>query len=82
MLYFSLLNWLNSVWCAQIIHRDLAARNVLVADDNVLKIADFGLTRHVSNKDYYLRTTDVIILLLYDHFTDVVFTEIFVELQL
>ena len=43
----------------QIIHRDLAARNVLVADDNVLKIADFGLTRNVSDKDYYLRTTDV-----------------------
>jgi len=45
--------------CVQCIHRDLAARNVLVADDNVLKIADFGLTRNIPNNDYYKKTTDV-----------------------
>lgn len=43
----------------QCIHRDLAARNVLVADDNIVKIADFGLARDVTNIDYYKKTTDV-----------------------
>ncbi|XP_015233976.1 PREDICTED: fibroblast growth factor receptor 3-like isoform X10 [Cyprinodon variegatus] len=41
------------------IHRDLAARNVLVTDDNVMKIADFGLARDVHNIDYYKKTTNV-----------------------
>ena len=27
------------------VHRDLAARNVLVGDDNICKVADFGFAR-------------------------------------
>ena len=47
----------------QCIHRDLAARNVLVTEDNIMKIADFGLARDVHNIDYYKKTTNVSVIL-------------------
>ncbi|XP_059473348.1 tyrosine-protein kinase Src42A [Neocloeon triangulifer] len=37
------------------IHRDLAARNVLVAESNVVKIADFGLARLIKEDEYEAR---------------------------
>lgn len=46
----------------QCIHRDLAARNVLVTEDNVMKIADFGLARDIHHIDYYKKTTNVSVL--------------------
>ncbi|XP_065216527.1 fibroblast growth factor receptor homolog 1-like [Planococcus citri] len=35
------------------VHRDLADRNILVFDNNVVKIADFGLARDIRQADYY-----------------------------
>ena len=35
-----------------LIHRDLAARNVLVGDNNVVKVADFGLAKIIEDDEY------------------------------
>lgn len=37
----------------QLVHRDLAARNVLVGDNNIAKICDFGLARVIVQDDEY-----------------------------
>ena len=37
------------------VHRDLAARNVLVGDNNIVKVADFGLARLIEEDEYMAR---------------------------
>lgn len=43
----------------QCVHRDLAARNVLVDQDLVCKISDFGLARDIMSTEVYERQSDV-----------------------
>ena len=64
----SLENLLNMAWqvskgmeflCLnKCVHRDLAARNILVCENNLVKIADFGMARNVQETDYYRKNTE------------------------
>ncbi|XP_054462902.1 non-receptor tyrosine-protein kinase TYK2 isoform X2 [Anoplopoma fimbria] len=40
------------------IHRDLAARNVLVENDSLVKIGDFGLTKYIPEGEVYYRVRE------------------------
>ncbi|XP_078051536.1 vascular endothelial growth factor receptor 2-like, partial [Augochlora pura] len=42
----------------RILHGDLAARNILLADDNVVKICDFGLAKNMYNEETYKKKSD------------------------
>ena len=37
----------------QFVHRDVAARNCLVANNLLVKVADFGLSRSVHGREIY-----------------------------
>lgn len=43
----------------QIVHRDLAARNVLVDENRVCKICDFGLARFLTDDNVYEKKSKV-----------------------
>ena len=40
-----------------LVHRDLAARKVLVGNDKIVKISDFGLSRNMSEDLIYMGKT-------------------------
>lgn len=40
----------------KVLHGDLAARNILLCEDNVVKICDFGLARSMYRGDNYKKS--------------------------
>lgn len=55
---FQIVGALRFLEFRHVIHRDLAARNVLASDNNLVKLADFGMSRNVYEADYYKKGSD------------------------
>lgn len=45
----------------KVFHGDLAARNILLCEDNVIKICDFGLARSLYKSEIYHKNKEVIL---------------------
>ena len=43
----------------RVIHGDLAARNILLAENNVIKICDFGLAKNIYSDPNYHKKSSV-----------------------
>lgn len=56
---YQIVRGMDYLFQRQCIYRDLVVRNVLVVEDYVLKIVDFGFIRNVTNIDYYRKIGDV-----------------------
>jgi len=41
----------------KILHGDLATRNILLAEDNIVKICDFGFAKALFDKQNYQKTS-------------------------
>lgn len=51
-----LKNGLEYLYKKKIIHRDLKPQNILVSNENILKITDFGFARYVENQNTLINT--------------------------
>lgn len=56
--YYFILTF-KMLFFLKLIHRDLAARNVLLADDKVVKICDFGLAKDCYKYSNYVKKGEV-----------------------
>lgn len=59
---FQIASGMNYLTKRKVLHGDLAARNILLCNNNVIKICDFGLARSLRN-EIYRKKSNVILLL-------------------
>lgn len=50
---FQVVKGMQYLASRKVLHGDLAARNILLCNDNVVKICDFGLARSIYKRDIY-----------------------------
>ncbi|XP_061389167.1 tyrosine kinase receptor Cad96Ca [Musca vetustissima] len=55
---YQVANGMHFLTSRGIIHRDLAARNILITDDHICKVADFGFARDVITSKIYERKSE------------------------
>lgn len=56
---FQVARGMDYLACRKVLHGDLAARNILLSDNNVVKICDFGLARSLYENENYRKITQV-----------------------
>lgn len=66
----------------KVLHGDLAARNILLCDDNVVKICDFGLARSMYKTDNYRKKGEVMTRLYRFEFNEYVLLINYVSLRI
>ena len=54
MKIFVILHLDDKSFILQVLHGDLAARNILLAENNIVKISDFGLAKDIYKNNQYL----------------------------
>lgn len=55
---FQIARGMDYLSSRKVLHGDLAARNVLLCDNNVVKICDFGLARNLYKSENYKKKTE------------------------
>lgn len=77
---FQVARGMNYLSSRKVLHGDLAARNILLSDDNIVKICDFGLARSLYKCNNYKKEGEVSIFVNENRLKSFLFTFISVTI--